>query len=726
MRFKSQAKKDSERECYKLGFPVGLKQEQVVGWLRSVVASLSRRSANHMARDTIVFETWANSREVVHRLLVPKDTAEFITGQLRTSAPGVTAVLDSTRPSFGWSAGIELGMSSPTRQLSVADHGAIADAILGSMQGLQGDEVVLTQWVITPAAHNSPTSQPAEFSILKAISSYSSIAGDELRDRQKKLEEPNVLAIGRILARAQIGRAQELTERVESTLKSVDSSATYLMRVTDKRRKVSTHTADAATPLHPPAQLNLTELAAVIGWPLGHSLVAGLHVGTSRQLPATEAVAREERVLGMSNFPGNSRPIALGRPSSLRHLHMMGPTGSGKTTLLTSLVAEDMAAGNGVVVMESKGDLFNGAKSVIPSDRVDDVIMLDVTDREMPVGFNILEQGNPGVIIDKLTDLFQALYPDTRGVWMRELLYHGLRTLVEKGGMTFVELAALVSPRTTEEMAWAAETRRGVKDSELKDFWTRWEALSKADQERNSSPLHNRIWQLTSRPELRNIIGQTKSSFYMDDVIRENKILLINLSGIPGESASIAGTLIMDALWSSVQRVRAEKTNYLYLDEFQDFIRLPVGAEDMLAKARGFGLSITMAHQHLDQLSRDVESAVMANARDKVMFRLESHDDARAMQRAFGSDTFSDQDFQHLGTFEAVAKITTANGSSVVTLNTTAPQKPTGHEDAAVTRSRGLYGRSLAEVEEEIASRKKAAHKASQKPLPIGVKEWGE
>ncbi len=69
---------------------------------------------------------------------------------------------------------------------------------------------------------------------------------------------------------------------------------------------------------------------------------------------------------------------------------------------------------------------------------------------------------------------------------------------------------------------------------------------------------------------------------------------------------------------------RAESTEGwavpLYLDEFQDFLRLPVDPEDMLAKARGFGLGVTLAHQHLNQLPTRMRQAVLANARPKVIF----------------------------------------------------------------------------------------------------------
>jgi hypothetical protein len=42
--------------------------------------------------------------------------------------------------------------------------------------------------------------------------------------------------------------------------------------------------------------------------------------------------------------------------------------------------------------------------------------------------------------------LFEYLYRETRGVWTRELLYHGLSTLVTDPQSTFVDLAPLLVP----------------------------------------------------------------------------------------------------------------------------------------------------------------------------------------------------------------------------------------------------------------------------------------
>ena len=42
----------------------------------------------------------------------------------------------------------------------------------------------------------------------------------------------------------------------------------------------------------------------------------------------------------------------------------------------------------------------------------------------------------------------------------------------------------------------------------------------------------------------------------------------------------------------------------------------------VLAEARGLGLGLTLAHQHIDQLTPEAARAVLANARSKVLFQL--------------------------------------------------------------------------------------------------------
>jgi hypothetical protein len=305
----------------------------------------------------------------------------------------------------------------------------------------------------------------------------------------------------------------------------------------------------------------------------------------------------------------------------------------------------------------------------------------------------------------------------TQSMWAKEIIYHGLRTLALDQRLTFIDLGPLLIPGNDDDKAWREALIRSVTDPELKNFWARYDSEKPEAQKNFTRPVMDRIWQLNARPEIRNIIGQSTSSFQMADVVAGNKILLVNLSGLGKDTASLAGTLFMNSLWHAVKTVRGNKPNYLYLDEFQDFMRLPVDPEDMLAKARGFGLGMTLAHQHLGQLPNEMKAAVLANARSKVVFQT-NNADAQIMAREFGSQLTAD-DFIHLGKYEAVARVVTGDGvSQPFTLATNEPAKGYGRTAQVKAVSRDAHGRSAGEVEHDIIERRHAPSVPNVKKRP--------
>ena len=68
------------------------------------------------------------------------------------------------------------------------------------------------------------------------------------------------------------------------------------------------------------------------------------------------------------------------------------------------------------------------------------------------------------------------------------------------------------------------------------------------------------------------------------------------------------------------------------VDERHNFLHLPIGVDDTLAEARGYRISLVLAHQHLTQLPVEVRDAVNANARNKILFTV-SPDDASKLVR---------------------------------------------------------------------------------------------
>ncbi|WP_112236898.1 type IV secretory system conjugative DNA transfer family protein [Kribbella monticola] len=721
-----------ERQTYRLAFPSDLKTEMITAWL-GAITGMAR--ADIFGSPSAALELWATATGIEHRLRVSTNIADYVVRQLRTLVPGIRVEpndIEEDGESVGlrqWDYAIEVGSTNPSRTLRIPSAETLSASLLASVQTLKRADIVMVQLVFTPAVPEKPPVEhrpPRTGSFaLNVMLGIGALSRDEVADRRHKLAEPNFHAVLRVAGRAAVPEhARLLVRRVQHALAGAnDANSRFKLRMVPPKA-LERRIDQAAEPMLTPMRLTSTELAGLSGLPIGQPHVAGLPPGQARHLPATAAIPRRGRVVARSNFPGAERPLAISAEDSFKHLHVIGGTGVGKTTVLANMMAHDFAAGYGVILVESKRDLFKAALDLVPKYRLNDVIVLDVTDTAMPVGFNILSDGNPRGAVERICQLFDRLYHDTRGVWTRELLYMGLRTIVTNPKYTFVDLPPLLIPMTAEENEWRDELIGTVADVELKNFWTRFQNQPKSMQDRIAQPVMDRIWQLNARAEIRNIIGQSESKFDIETVLRNGGIVLVNLAGVGEATASLAGTLLLNSVWAAVQRVKLTHPTFLYLDEFQSFLNLPISPEEMLAKARSFGLGMVLAHQHLAQLPLELRGAVMANARSKVVFQL-SADDAMVFSREFGRSVDQD-DFMNLGAYEVICRLATgASISQPVTGMTLPPGRSTGMAKTVRHRSRNRYGRPVRAVEQEIAQRRSPAGAGSGKQRPhLGPVEW--
>jgi len=167
--------------------------------------------------------------------------------------------------------------------------------------------------------------------------------------------------------------------------------------------------------------------------------------------------------------------------------------------------------------------------------------------------------------------------------------------------------------------------------------------MSDAERAQAIGPVMNKLRAFLLRRTIRNVIGQAEPSFDMADVLANHKLLLVPLpKGIVGEEGSaLLGSLVMALLWQTAQGranlPASDRTPFFcYVDEFQDYLNLPTAFTDVLAQARGFGFSLTLAHQYLGQLPAAVRQG-LANARTKVVFQT-SADDAPVLARELRYD----------------------------------------------------------------------------------------
>ncbi|MGW4409634.1 hypothetical protein ACWEJ6_36790 [Nonomuraea sp. NPDC004702] len=75
----------------------------------------------------------------------------------------------------------------------------------------------------------------------------------------------------------------------------------------------------------------------------------------------------------------------------------------------------------------------------------------------------------------------------------------------------------------------------------------------------------------------------------------------------------------------------------------------------MLAEARGYRLSLVLAHQHLDQLPSDLREALSADARNKIYFNA-SPKDANELKH-HTAPLISPHDLTHLGAYQTAARL---------------------------------------------------------------------
>ncbi len=284
-----------------------------------------------------------------------------------------------------------------------------------------------------------------------------------------------------------------------------------------------------------------------------------------------------------------------------------------------------------------------------------------------------------------------------------DILHAGLLTLAQRHDASLVMLPLLLT-----NPGFRRSVVSSVHDPiALGPFWAAFDAWSEAERSAAIAPVMNKLRPLL-RPGVRAVLGQRQPRFDIRQVFTQRKILLVPLrrGSLGPEAASLIGSLVVAELWQATlarTTVPAERRHpvMVYIDEVQDFLQLPTDIGDALAQARGLGVGFTLAHQFLGQLSPELKSGLLANARSRICFQL-AHDDATAMAK--GHPELEPTDLTSLGQYEIYASLFARGSvSPYASGRTLRPGKPSADVDAIRRASRSHYGRSLDDIEAGFA-----------------------
>ncbi len=346
-------------------------------------------------------------------------------------------------------------------------------------------------------------------------------------------------------------------------------------------------------------------------------------------------------LLGRVGEGQGAREVRFPGPERSRHAYLIGATGTGKSTLLLRMIAQDMEAGEGVCLIDPHGDLYQQALESVPAHRADDVILLDASDFEHPVGINLLEVEGEGphravqlnFAVNEMIRIFDRLYnlSETGGPIFEQYMRGALLLALENQhpGATLMDVPWMIF----EDRAYRAFLKNKCLNPLLVAFWDRQAETAGGEASlANVAPyITSKLNQFTTNALLRPIIGQPKSTVNFRKAMDRGRIVLVNLSkGLLGDlDARLLGMLLIGKIFASAMgraalQAAERRPFQLYIDEFQNVTTDTVA--DMMAEARKYGLHLTLANQNLGQIQRvrgpSLQEAVLGNVGTLIAFRL--------------------------------------------------------------------------------------------------------
>lgn len=360
---------------------------------------------------------------------------------------------------------------------------------------------------------------------------------------------------------------------------------------------------------------------------------------------------------GLTDFRNERKRFGIKNKDRARHVYVIGKTGMGKSTLLENMAVQDIQSGEGMCFIDPHGASIEVLLDYIPEDRVKDVVYFAPFDSEYPISFNVMEDVGPDkrhLIASGLMSTFKKIWVDAWSARMEYILNNTILALLEYPDSTLLSVNRMYSDK-----GFRHEVVRHIKDPSVKSFWVdEFAGWDERYAREATAAIQNKIGQFTANPLIRNIIGQSKSSFNVREMMDKKKIFLVNLSkGQIGEAnAGLLGGMIITAIYlGAMSRADVDKTIltdlppfYLYVDEFQNFANDSFA--DILAEARKYKLALTIAHQYIAQMEESVSDAVFGNVGTTISYRVGPMD-AEVLEKVF-SPTFYQDDIVNLGRFQ--------------------------------------------------------------------------
>lgn len=423
-------------------------------------------------------------------------------------------------------------------------------------------------------------------------------------------------------------------------------------------------------------------------------------------------VNKDITYLGLATYRDKNQLFGIKRKDRRQHVYILGKSGTGKSALMFNMIIQNIKNGDGVCMVDPHGENVEAVLSSIPPERMKDVVYFNPADPDYHIGFNVLELIDPQykhLVASGLMGIFTKIWANAWSARMEYILNNAILALLDTPGTTLLGI-----PRMLVDKDYRQKIINNLKDPVIKAFWVHeYEAWQEKFRNEAIAPIQNKVGQFLSTSIIRNVVGQTKSTINIFDMMNQKKIFLVNVSkGRIGEDNSglLGGMIITKIQLAAMERVRIPEESrtdfYLYVDEFQNFVTDAFAG--ILSEARKYRLNLTVAHQYTAQLVVDkssaVRDAVFGNVGTMIIFRVGS-DDAEFLESEFEPE-FTPQDIVNLPNYKVYLKLMIDGVTSrPFSARTLPPMVKSGNrevEEEVIKTSRELYCRPREVIEREI------------------------
>ncbi len=331
-------------------------------------------------------------------------------------------------------------------------------------------------------------------------------------------------------------------------------------------------------------------------------------------------------------------PFAIPMESRFEHCHVIAGTGHGKTQLLQKMIHDDLLAaevdGRSVVVIDSQGDLIRKISNLelfspfVGGGLGERLILIDPSDVAHPFAMNLFDPHLARLdayspvdrerMLNGVIELYETFFDALLGAELTQrqdvVFRYIARLMLTIPGATihtFLELMENGKAFTGYMEKLEGTARRFFE----REFFSPSFSATKGQ-------VAKRLWGVLSTPSFDRMFSQKENRIDLFEAMNGGKIILVNTAKdlLKDEGCRLFGRFFMAMLvQATLERStvpEAKRTPaFVYADEAHEYFDDRI--ETVLNQARKFKVSLTLAHQNLDQLSPRLRAALLSNTTTK-------------------------------------------------------------------------------------------------------------